>query len=324
MLLIRSPYTDPWFNLAAEEYLLKNFTEDIYFQYVDGPSVIVGKHQNTLAEINYRVVRNKNIRVARRLTGGGTVYHDSGNLNFSFIMNGKEGSLVDFRRFIVPVNDSLIALGLNSHIGERNDILIGEKKISGNAEHVFRQRTLHHGTLLFSAELETLGDAIHATGNYTDKAVKSKRSPVTNILPYLPEPLSMQDFENYLALNISKSFGPAKSYIFGEEDLHEIGTLMQKRYITWEWIYAYSPDYRMEKIILSAEPHINLNIEVQKGIITSLKLKTEGPLQLLINRLQLCWEGQSLREEYLMQALKEQSFTEKENQVIHNLVPELF
>jgi lipoate-protein ligase A len=324
MLLIRSPYTDPWFNLAAEEYLLKNFSANIYFQYVDSPSVIVGKHQNTLAEINYRVVRDKNIRVARRLTGGGTVYHDNGNLNFSFIMNGQEGSLVDFRRFIQPVNQSLLALGVNSHIGERNDILIGEKKISGNAEHVYRKRTLHHGTLLFSAGLETLGAAIHATGRYTDKAVKSKRSPVTNILPQLQQPLSMPEFEDYLTDYISRAFGSAQVSEFSREDLQGINNLMYERYSTWEWIFGYSPDYRMEKNVRADEWNIILSIEVQKGKITSLKLNAEGSLQPLLNKLQPCWEGQFLSEEDLIQAMQEQSFTEKENQVIHNLVPELF
>ncbi|MFN8208845.1 MAG: lipoate--protein ligase [Bacteroidales bacterium] len=324
MLLIRSPYTDPWFNLAAEEYLLKNFSEDFYFQYTDIPSVIVGKHQNTLAEINYRVVRDKNIRVARRLTGGGTVYHDSGNLNFSFIMNGKEGSLVDFRRFIIPVNDSLLALGVNTHIGERNDILIGEKKISGNAEHVFRQRTLHHGTLLFGAELGTLRAAIQTAGNYTDKAVKSKRSPVTNILPHLSVPMSMHDFENYLFHFISNASGDGKKYAFSDEDLEKIQKLMQERYCTWDWIFAYSPDYSMEKTVRIEKEEISLNIQVKNGIITSLKMNTTGILKPVLDRIQLSLEGQLLREEVLMQCLRENLFTEKENQVVINLVPELF
>ena len=123
--------------------VITNFTEDIFFLYVNEPSIIVGKHQNTLAEINYHYINEKNIPVYRRLSGGGTVYHDLGNLNFCFIKSGQRGHLVDFEGTAKPIQEALQSLGVNAEFGKRHDLLIDGKKISGNASHVYKNRVLH-------------------------------------------------------------------------------------------------------------------------------------------------------------------------------------
>jgi len=145
MLGIISPEKDPAFNLATEEYLLKELKDDIFYLYVNEPCIVVGKHQNTLAEIDYDYILKNNIPVYRRLSGGGTVYHDTGNLNFCFITNEKEGSLIDFDKHSTPIVKALENMRLKVTVGKRHDLSINGKKITGTASHVFRQRAMHHG-----------------------------------------------------------------------------------------------------------------------------------------------------------------------------------
>jgi len=183
MLIINDLRTDPYFNLAAEEYALKNFKADCFMLWRNEPSIIVGKHQNTLAEINLDYVKKRNIKVGRRLSGGGAVFHDLGNLNFTFISTGaQENRLVDFRRFTMPILEVLQNLGIEAVFEGRNDLTIHGRKFSGNAEHVWKNRILHHGTLLFSSVLTDLSEALKVDPlKFRDKAVKSIRSRVTNI-----------------------------------------------------------------------------------------------------------------------------------------------
>ena len=174
MLCIINTNTKPYFNLAAEDYVLRNFKDDCFMLWRNKPSIIIGKHQNTLAEINLEYVKDNNIDVVRRLSGGGAVFHDLGNLNFTFIKNAKdEGSLVDFKKYIQPILEVLQSLGVNAKFEGRNDIMIDGKKISGNAEHVFKRRVLHHGTLLFLSQIADLSKALKVNPlKYQDNGVK--------------------------------------------------------------------------------------------------------------------------------------------------------
>ena len=156
MICIADHRTDPYFNLAAEEYLLKSKNEDYFMLWRNEPSIVVGKHQNALAEIDLLYAREKGFKVARRISGGGTVFHDLGNLNFSFISNGEEGKLINYRKYATPIVEVLGMLGIEATFSKRDDILIEGMKISGNASHVYKQRVLHHGTLLFSSDLSDL------------------------------------------------------------------------------------------------------------------------------------------------------------------------
>ena len=157
MICIHLKNTNPFYCLAAEEYLLKNFDDDIFMLWQSKDTVVLGKHQNALAEINYPFVRANNVTVARRISGGGTVFHDAGNVNFAFIKNVKSPAEISFKQFTQPVVEALALLGIEATSSGRNDLLIEGLKISGNAEHVFKNRVLHHGTLLFNSDLENLG-----------------------------------------------------------------------------------------------------------------------------------------------------------------------
>jgi len=288
-----STITDPSFNLATEEHLLKNKKENIFFLYVNEPGIIVGKHQNTLAEIDYDYILTKNIPVFRRLSGGGTVYHDLGNLNFCFITNEEKGNLVNFEKHALPVVKALENLGLKTEVGERHDLFINGEKISGNASHVFRNRSMHHGTLLFSADLTVLKKCLNTKPEkYADKAVKSVRSNVTNISYHLPEPLSFDEFKNYMFTFLIKWYRSAEIYELTNEDKKVIEILKKEKYGTWEWNYGYSPVYELKRTSRSGNLKITSEIKVEKGLIRKISFKTSSPsYQKLFDELSVLLKG---------------------------------
>jgi lipoate---protein ligase len=243
MICLISRTDDPFLNLALEEYLLRDSADEVFLLWESRPAVVVGKHQNALAEINHRYVREHGITVARRLSGGGTVFHGPGNLNFTFIRNGEPGKLVDFGRFIAPILGYLATLGVEAVQGPKNEILVSGKKVSGNAEHVYRNRVLHHGTLLFEADLAVLQETIRVkSGRYIDKAVQSNRSEVMNLRGCLSAPLSLEDFRDGLLQYVSRSEG-APVAGFDRVDVEKVRQLAEGKYRTWDWIFGWSPDY---------------------------------------------------------------------------------
>jgi len=263
---IHQTITDPYFNLAAEEYFLKNFQEDFFMLWRSQPSVVVGKHQNALAEINHEFVRAHQIPVARRLSGGGTVFHDLGNLNFTFIRTVEKVHEINFRSFTFPIMEALKILGVEVYTTGRNDLQIDGKKISGNAEHVHKNRVLHHGTLLYNSQLDALKGALKVDlSKFEDKAVQSNRSEVANIASYLPEPMSVEDFGNLLFSEISQQLSNTQIYTPTEADLEAIQELSNEKYRTWDWIYGYSPRYRFNNILETQNGLIHINLLVEKG-----------------------------------------------------------
>lgn len=273
MLCIISPYTNPYFNLAAEEYLLKSFQEDLFLLYRNRPSIVVGKHQNTLAEINLPFVQENEILVARRISGGGTVFHDLGNLNFAFFTSGKEGELVDYKRATTPIVEALKKMGLEVRLGKRNELLLKGLKISGTASHVFKQRVLHHGTLLFSSEMGKLSAALKSDKErFTDRAVKSVRSRVTNISDHLKESVDVEMFQERILAHMLQNFKDARPYQLGRTDIVEIKALRDSKYSTWEWNFGYSPKYQFCRSISFKGGSLELHMNVVKGVIKELKI----------------------------------------------------
>jgi len=277
MLILDSPYTDPRYNIAAEEFLLMKKAEDYAFFYINQPSVIIGKHQNAWGEVNTEFIRAKGIPVIRRISGGGTVYHDPGNLNFSFILNGKEGRMVDFRKYASPVVEFLVGLTLNASFGKRNEILLGDLKVSGNAEHVHRKRVLHHGTLLFKADLVALETSIRVDpGKYKDKAVQSIRSRVTNITDHLSGNMDMEGFRASLIRHFLDRATGSAGYEFSREDEAAIRELAEDKYSSWDWNIGYSPKYDLNRDFLFDGKQFSLSMHVEKGIIREIGLEAEG------------------------------------------------
>ncbi len=277
MLCINSTSDNPYFNLACEEYLLRNFTQDIFFLYINQPSIIVGKHQNAISEINIDFVKRKNIKVARRLSGGGTVFHDFGNLNFCFIKTAPDRNLINFSKFVQPVIEVLQQLGMEAIESKRNDILVEGLKVSGNAEHVYKQRVLHHGTLLFDSKLENLAEALKVNLQcFTDRSVQSRRSNVTNISGYLQKKLSIDEFRSLLFEAQMKLAVENSQYYFSSGDIEAVNQLMTDKYSTWEWNFGYSPKYEFRNFIQVDDDIIGVFLLVEKGIIKEAELNSKG------------------------------------------------
>lgn len=273
MLCIERDYTNPYFNIAAEEYVLRELTDDVFMLWRNNPCIIVGKHQNTLAEINIDYVTRHGIPVVRRITGGGTVFHDLGNLNFTFVQNGKPEELVNFRKFTWPIIEVLRNLGVEAKFEGRNDLTIKGKKFSGNAEHVHKSRVLHHGTLLFSAQLGSLTDALKVNPEkFSDKAVKSIRSRVTNISEHLAEKMDVLDFKEKILDHIKLKHPEMKVRQFSDGDIQKINELADKKYKTWEWNFGYSPKYNFSTTVKANGGNIQYHLEVKNGIIEQARI----------------------------------------------------
>ena len=277
MLCIFNNSVNPYFNIACEDYLFNELKEDCFMLYRNENAIIVGKHQNTLAEINYKYVKENNIKVVRRLSGGGTVYHDLGNLNFTFIQKNQSPNLVDFKRHLKPIVDVLAKMGLSVEIGKKNDLIIDGKKISGNAEHVYKDKVLHHGTLLFSSDLIKLSQAIKVTPNkYEDKAVKSIRSKVVNIKEFLLVPMDILRFAQLVMEHILANHPENRLYQLSDDDIQRIQAIADAKYANWEWNYAYSPPYRFYNQQIVEKDNYEIEMNIDNGLIKKIKLSASN------------------------------------------------
>jgi lipoate---protein ligase len=273
MNCIRSKIGDVYFNLAAEEYFIRNKTEDYIMLWQSEPAVVVGKHQNVIAEINSQYVENNGIKVARRLSGGGAVYHDKGNLNFTFIMNGEKNKMVDFMKFVQPIINFIKMKGIPAVAGKRNDILVDGFKISGNAEHVFKTRILHHGTLLFNTDLEAVRQSLSAdTNKFTDRAIQSNRSNIINLADSLKDPIDIETFSMELLQYLTNYFQDCADYEMNETERSEILTLRNEKYASWDWVYGYSPGFEINTSLILENKNIEIHLKIEKGIIITAEL----------------------------------------------------
>ncbi|MBZ9688818.1 lipoate--protein ligase [Clostridium estertheticum] len=273
MIYINNTNTNPYFNMAVEEYILKEFKEDCFMLWRNQPCIVVGKNQNTLSEINMDYIKANNIPVVRRLSGGGTVFHDLGNLNFTFIKNDSEGNFNNFRKFTMPILNVLTSLNINAEFSGRNDLTIEGKKFSGNAQYNYKNRVLHHGTLLFSSNITDLSKALQANPlKFQDKSIKSVLSRVTNISSHLKEPLSILEFEALIKSYIITENSSDSLYEFTEYDLENINKLASEKYSTWEWNFGHSPKYNFINEKKFSFGTIECNMQVQHGIIKDISI----------------------------------------------------
>lgn len=263
--------TDPAVNLALEEYVLKNVQsdEDFLLFYINEPSIIIGKNQNTVEEINASYVKEHGIHVVRRLSGGGAVYHDLGNLNFSFMTNDDGRSFHNYRRFTEPVVEALHQLGVAAELTGRNDIQVGERKISGNAQFITKGRMFSHGTLMLDSEMENVVAALRVNAEkIQSKGVKSIRSRVANISEFLAAPLSMEEFKRKLLAFIFKG-GDVPEYTLSRKDWEAVYKLAEERYRSWDWNYGKSPAFNIRKTgRLEGAGTFDIRLNVAGGVIT--------------------------------------------------------
>lgn len=276
MISIKNDSLDPRFNLALEEYVIKEMdpTKDYLILWQNAPSVIIGRNQNTLEEINREYVEKHGINVVRRLSGGGAVYHDLGNLNYTFVTTSNDEIRNNFRRFTEPVIKALARLGVKAEHTGRNDITIDGKKFSGNAQYYYQDRVLHHGTILFDSDLDRVQEVLTVRADkIASKGVKSVRSRVTNVVDYLPERISIKEFQELLEkLLLEERTGEKPVYRLTEKDLERVHQLREALYATWEWNYGKSPKFNMKKGARFAGGYVEVLLDVDKGLVASCRI----------------------------------------------------
>lgn len=267
--------TDPRINLAIEEYAVKHLDIDETYLlfYINEPSIIIGKNQNTVEEINTKYVDENGIHVVRRLSGGGAVYHDLGNLNFSFITKDDGESFHNFKKFTEPVVKALGQLGVDAELSGRNDIVANGKKISGNAQFSTKGRMFSHGTLLFDSEMENVVSALNVKEEkIKSKGIKSIRSRVANIKELMSNDMTIEEFRNMLLRYIFDTDGDVPQYELNEEDWKKIHEISEQRYQNWDWNYGKSPQFNVKQAHRFPVGQIDVRLDVKKGIIEKCKI----------------------------------------------------
>ena len=291
LTIINLTTTDPAFNLAAEQYVFESLPKDrnYFMLWQNDNAVIIGKYQNTLAEINQPYVEAHKIKVVRRLSGGGAVFHDLGNLNYTYITDAGELETLNMRIFCEPIVKALAEFGVAAEINGRNDMTIHGKKFSGNAQYIRHGRVMHHGTLLYNSDLSAVSKALQVDPEkIRAKGMESVRSRVTNIRRYLKEDVPLFAFREMLLAFIRRGT-ESEEYAFSEKDLREIVRIKQERYDTWEWNYGKSPEC---SILKSARVEgcgiIEVYLETDHSLITDVSFQgdffsTRDPEELIPN-----------------------------------------
>jgi lipoate-protein ligase A len=270
--------TDPAINLATEEYIVRNFdiAHDYVFLYTNQPALVVGRHQNVFEEVNLPYVLERGIPTYRRISGGGTVFHDRGNLNFSFITRYEKFKFNNYRYFNQPIVEFLNHLKVPAEQTKGNDIIVKDKKISGNAQFTSKDRMMSHGTLLYNSDLEQLSNGLKVSGReITSRATKSRRSSVTNISSYLNDIMTIEQFRDLLVQYLFPGAGDIPRMGLQQSDREQILELAEDKYRQWDWTFGESPDFTVKSSIEMVEGEIHCHIKVSKGRIKEILF--EGP-----------------------------------------------
>lgn len=312
MKYITNESNNPHYNLAFEEYCFKNLPreENYVILWINGPAIIVGKNQNTVGEINQRYVDENNIKIVRRVTGGGAVYHDLGNLNFSLISNQEGDEKIDFREINVPILKSLEKLGVQAEFTGRNDLTVEGKKISGIAQSVHKRRILNHGTILFDTDLTVLSDALKVRKDKIEsKGVKSVKSRVTNIKPYLDKDTDILTFKHLLLKSIFEFHNePMEELVLTDQQKSEIDKLYEDRYSKWEWNYGESPNFTYKNYKRYPFGSLEIGLQVKNGLITDSRIYGDFFGTRDVGELEEKLIGQRYERKTLEEALKDEPF----------------
>lgn len=278
MKYLESHSFDPEYNLSFEEYIFKNLPLDDGEEYVylwqNDNAVIIGKNQNAWAEINEEYIEENDVKLIRRITGGGAVYHDLGNLNFSFITKDKGTGKIDFSTYYKPIVEALRKIGAPAELSGRNDISVEGKKVIGASQSIFQNRVLSNGCILFDVEMENLAKALKVRPEkLVSKGVSSVKARVTNIKPYVGEDKTVEEFKEILLkeLFLQKGEEP-KEYKLSEEELKKIEDIKKERFGTREWNWGKSPKGKFKNGVKFPYGWIELSFDINKGKLENLKI----------------------------------------------------
>jgi len=307
LLIDNQDVTDPRVNLALEEYALRNLDikNDYLLLYINEPSVIIGRHQNTFEEINADFIDKNSIKVVRRLSGGGAVYHDHGNLNFSFITRYQRSNFNNYRRFTEPIIRALRLLGVDATLNGRNDIVVGMRKISGNAQYITKDRMLSHGTLLFNSNLDNILNALYVRKvKIESRGIKSAHSASANILEFLKEKIDLEEFRQTLLKCIFGKLYNLSGHTFKKTDWKKINDLAKSKYSTWNWNFSESPEFTVKISRRFYSGRIDVSLFVKKGIIENIKFHSNIFLQSNTCKLEKALTSIRYRKEDINSALR--------------------
>ncbi|MBC1557466.1 lipoate--protein ligase [Listeria booriae] len=268
---------DPTINLAVEEFILTelDLDEPVLLFYINQPSIIIGRNQNTIEEINTEYVAKNNIKVVRRLSGGGAVYHDEGNLNFSFITKDDGDSFHNFAKFTQPIVEALKKQGVNAELKGRNDLLIDGFKVSGNAQFATKGKMFSHGTLMLDLNLDNVVASLKVRKDKIEsKGIKSVRSRVANISEFMEQKMTTEEFRDLLLLDLFdvENVKDVKEYVLTEADWEKIHAISEKRYNNWDWNYGKSPKFNLERTKRFPVGGIDVRLDVVKSVIADVKI----------------------------------------------------
>ena len=266
MLTFINESTDPFYNQAFEEFVFENFAEDdVFYLWQNRPAIVVGCYQNICREVNIHALRRRGVPVVRRMTGGGTVYHDLGNVNYSFMLRA-DGAL-DYDHFLDPVIAALNRMGIPAHKNRSCDIAIGDRKISGSAQKAAGGRILHHGTLLFESDLASL-DAFTARAKndaFQTKGTLSAICTVTNIRDHLSEAMTIADFRSRLLAEVLPA--GSRCVELTEEQRAQVRKLRNEKYRSWEWTWGKTPSFSYEREGSFAGQPLHVAYRAKKGVL---------------------------------------------------------
>ena len=279
MIFIKNKITDVYFNLAMEEYIFEKFKEDeVFMLWINEPSVVIGKHQNLIEELNMKYCFDNNIKIARRLSGGGTVVHDFGNLNYTYITNTTGDTALDFKEFLKPMYNALLNLKIDANISPRNDFRVEEKKICGHSQFMRKKRVLHHGCILFDSNLDNLRNALNVENKkIISKSAKSVKSSVANLKEISKIDYEISDFLEKLKNEILKTQENFEIYELTKEDILKIDKIKSEKYATKDWIYGQSP-----KCTFILDEERDYTVEIEGGRIEKINIGYDNKFESLI------------------------------------------
>ncbi|HGI3146477.1 TPA: lipoate--protein ligase [Streptococcus agalactiae] len=275
MKYIVNTSNDPAYNVALEAYAFQKLTDidEIFILWINEPAIIIGRHQNTIQEINKEFIDKNGIYVVRRLSGGGAVYHDLNNLNYTIISNNTQEGAFDFQTFSKPVIDTLAKLGVKAEFTGRNDLEINGQKFAGNAQAYYKGRMMHHGCLLFDVDMSVLGQALKVSKDKIEsKGIKSVRARVTNIVDHLSDKITVQEFSDAILAQMKEEYPEMDEYVLSDAELSEIQAMRDNQFATWDWTYGKAPEYTIERGVRYPAGKITTYANVENSTIKSVKI----------------------------------------------------